>query len=204
MMGTPELMVYGYPLNSKRLNFDFLILFLLYNSFQRNIKFDSKDSYHVTKHRAYGVLRPIGPLKSFFKTLWIDEDPRVLWCMGPVNIQWKVKDQTFNRLTLFLLHNLFQGNVEFDSEDKDTCHVSNTDEQEIISRLLGVTKEDLEKAMCFRVIAARGEAVEKSHTKQQAYYGRDAFAKVTLWPRLIHSWPRAIMRQQGETWPGLW
>ena len=75
----------------------------------------------------------------------------------------------------------FQGNIEFDSgEDKDSCQVSNTEEQEILSKLLGVSKEALEKALCFRVVAARGEVMEKGHTKQQAYYGRDAFAKVYI------------------------
>ena len=78
----------------------------------------------------------------------------------------------------FLILSIFQGNVEFDSEDRDSSHITNTEEQDIISRLLGVSREDLEKALCFRVVAARGEVMEKGHTKEDAYYGRDAFAKV--------------------------
>ena len=38
--------------------------------------------------------------------------------------------------------------------------------------------DELEKALCSRVVAAKGEVVEKGHTVEQAKYGRDALAKV--------------------------
>jgi len=37
---------------------------------------------------------------------------------------------------------------------------------------------ELERALCSRVVAAKGEVVEKGHTAEQAQYGRDALAKV--------------------------
>jgi len=37
---------------------------------------------------------------------------------------------------------------------------------------------ELERALCSRVVAAKGEVVEKGHTVEQAMYGRDALAKV--------------------------
>ena len=72
-----------------------------------------------------------------------------------------------------------QGNINFESEDKETCSISNPGELSTIATLLDVSKEDLEKALCYRVVAAKGEVMEKSHTNEQAYYGRDAFAKVS-------------------------
>lgn len=47
-----------------------------------------------------------------------------------------------------------------------------------MAELLDINRENLEKSLCHRVIAARGEVMEKGHTEEQAYYGRDAFAKV--------------------------
>ncbi|XP_072029754.1 unconventional myosin-Id-like [Amphiura filiformis] len=93
----------------------------------------------------------------------------------------KEEQKTMWTLVASILH---LGNVEFDSEDNESSHITNTEEQEILSGLLGVTKEDLEKAFCFRVVAARGEVMEKGHTKQDAYYGRDAFAKA-IYERLF-------------------
>jgi myosin heavy subunit len=43
---------------------------------------------------------------------------------------------------------------------------------------LSCDESDLDKALCSRVVAARGEVVEKGHTLEQAQFGRDAFAKV--------------------------
>ena len=39
---------------------------------------------------------------------------------------------------------------------------------------------ELERALCSRVVAAKGEVVEKGHTVEQAQYGRDALAKVRI------------------------
>ena len=44
--------------------------------------------------------------------------------------------------------------------------------------------DELERALCSRVVAAKGEVVEKGHTVEQAKYGRDALAKVRTKARL--------------------
>ena len=44
--------------------------------------------------------------------------------------------------------------------------------------LLSVSKADLERALTHRVVAARGDVVEKGHTVEHAEYAKDAFAKV--------------------------
>ena len=49
-----------------------------------------------------------------------------------------------------------------------------------IAELLDVDAEDAQKALCARVVAARGEVMQKNHTTQEAVHGRDAFAKVLL------------------------
>ena len=56
--------------------------------------------------------------------------------------------------------------------------IKNQDALNSVSQCLGVSNEHLEKALCQRVIAARGEVMEKVHTVSEAIYGRDAFAKV--------------------------
>ena len=47
-----------------------------------------------------------------------------------------------------------------------------------IASLLSVTVEDITKALTHRVIAAGGNVVDKGLTVPEAYYARDAFAKV--------------------------
>lgn len=47
-----------------------------------------------------------------------------------------------------------------------------------VATLLNSTVEELEKALCYRIVAARGEVMEKGHTLDDAYYGRDALSKV--------------------------
>ncbi|XP_038044734.1 unconventional myosin-Id-like [Patiria miniata] len=85
------------------------------------------------------------------------------------------------KLLAVILH---LGNIHFESEDKETCSISNPGELSTIATLLGVSREELEKALCYRVVAAKGEVMEKSHTTEQAYYGRDAFAKA-IYERLF-------------------
>ena len=46
--------------------------------------------------------------------------------------------------------------------------------------LCAVCPGELERALCSRVVAAKGEVVEKGHTVEQAQYGRDALAKVRI------------------------
>lgn len=43
-----------------------------------------------------------------------------------------------------------------------------------------MSPEEVQKALCHRVIAVRGEVMEKRHTDSEASFGRDAFAKVIL------------------------
>ena len=47
-----------------------------------------------------------------------------------------------------------------------------------VATLLHSTVEELEKSLCYRIVAARGEVMEKGHTLEDAYYGRDALCKV--------------------------
>ena len=49
-----------------------------------------------------------------------------------------------------------------------------------IATLLSVTDDELLKALCYRVIAAGGQIVEKQLTTKEAEYARNAFAKVIL------------------------
>lgn len=39
---------------------------------------------------------------------------------------------------------------------------------------------ELDRALCSRVVAAKGEVVEKGHTVEQAQFGRDALAKASV------------------------
>ena len=43
-----------------------------------------------------------------------------------------------------------------------------------------MTSDDCNKALCYRIVAARGEVMEKGHNQDGATYGRDALAKVYL------------------------
>lgn len=52
-----------------------------------------------------------------------------------------------------------------------------------IAELLRVSPDEVKKALCHRVIAVRGEVMEKRHTDSEAGFGRDAFAKVINSPR---------------------
>ena len=51
-----------------------------------------------------------------------------------------------------------------------------------IADLLSVTEDDLHKALCFRVVAAGGDVVNKGHTEKEAVFAKDAFAKVSTYP----------------------
>ncbi|PRD26329.1 UNVERIFIED_CONTAM: Unconventional myosin-Id [Trichonephila clavipes] len=75
------------------------------------------------------------------------------------------------------------GNIEFIHENDDTF-IANAEYLDSVSRCLGVSVEHLEKSLCQRIIAARGEVMEKVHTVSEAVYGRDAFAKA-IYERLF-------------------
>lgn len=66
------------------------------------------------------------------------------------------------------------------ADDHDHAGVSDDKLLGNIAELLSVTKENLRKALCSRVIAAGGQVVEKQLTVSDAVYARDAFAKVTV------------------------
>jgi myosin-1 len=75
---------------------------------------------------------------------------------------------------------IFQGNLEYHAQDDvhDLSEVSDKKLLSDISGLLSVTTENIEKALTHRVIAAGGNVVDKGLTVSEAYYARDAFAKV--------------------------
>lgn len=75
----------------------------------------------------------------------------------------------------------FQGNIEYDIQDDvhDLADVRDKRMMGDIADLLTVTRDDLQKALTHRVIAAGGNVVDKGLTKSEAYYARDAFGKVT-------------------------
>ncbi|XP_013401655.1 unconventional myosin-Id [Lingula anatina] len=68
------------------------------------------------------------------------------------------------------------GEVKYHTED-DQVVVENPDQLTTIAKLLAIDRDMLEKALCFRVVAAAGEVMEKGHTAAEAVYARDAFAK---------------------------
>ena len=59
--------------------------------------------------------------------------------------------------------------------------VENADELNVIAKLLGTRPKQVEMALCYRVVAARGEVLEKGHNDREAYHGRDALAKVQIY-----------------------
>jgi myosin-1 len=64
-------------------------------------------------------------------------------------------------------------------ENSDAANVSNADLLQIVARLLDVDEADAERTLCVRVVAARGEVMQKGHTVEEAMHGRDAFAKAS-------------------------
>lgn len=87
---------------------------------------------------------------------------------------------TLWRVVAAILH---LGNVEFTTEEekvllKDKKVVKTT------ANLLKVTEEEITKALCERIIAARGDIMRKEHTQMEATYGRDALAKA-IYDRLF-------------------
>ncbi|MCL4146309.1 UNVERIFIED_CONTAM: hypothetical protein GTU68_025870 [Idotea baltica] len=78
---------------------------------------------------------------------------------------------------------LHLGNIEFTSDGDDT-QIKNGGLVKNIADLLQVPHDQVTKALCQRVIAARGEVMEKQHSVSEAAYGRDAFAKA-IYERLF-------------------
>jgi len=48
----------------------------------------------------------------------------------------------------------------------------------VAAEMLGTSSEELEKALCYRVVGNKHGTVDKMHTVDQAVYGRNAFTKV--------------------------
>lgn len=71
---------------------------------------------------------------------------------------------------------LHLGNVEFVTEDEKITF-KNTRDVKAAASLLKVTEAELTKALCERIIAARGDIMRKEHTQTEATHGRDALAK---------------------------
>ena len=71
-----------------------------------------------------------------------------------------------------------QGNLGFSEDENEDLEIEDTAQLSTIASLLGTRPEELERALCYRVVGNKLGSVEKMHTRDQAEYGRDAFAKV--------------------------
>ena len=71
-----------------------------------------------------------------------------------------------------------------DEEAHEQAVVKSSDELNVIAKLLGTRPKQLEAALCYRVVAAKGEVLEKGHNEKEAYHGRDALAKVSCAERV--------------------
>ena len=95
------------------------------------------------------------------------------------------QSETYWKIIASILH---LGNIDFnyDPNNEDVIQISDSSTKEIhlIGQLLSVNENDLKKTLCHRVIAAGGEVMSKQHTKNEASYGRDAFAKA-IYERLF-------------------
>jgi myosin-1 len=83
---------------------------------------------------------------------------------------------------IILLHHFSfyaQGNVTFKSQE-ETTQPADSSVINCVAAMLNVTSGELSKALSGRVIAARGEVMQKIHTLPEAEYGRDALAKVNI------------------------
>ncbi|XP_074658993.1 unconventional myosin-Id-like [Tubulanus polymorphus] len=96
----------------------------------------------------------------------------VLEAMKAIGFPFK-HAETLWKVVASVLH---LGNLQFD-EEGDHASIPDKDILANIATLLSVDEAELEKALCYRVVAARGEIMEKQHTVIDAYYARDAFAK---------------------------
>ncbi|CAH3126805.1 unnamed protein product [Pocillopora meandrina] len=79
---------------------------------------------------------------------------------------------------------LHLGNVEFVDDDEEQASIKNSEKLNIIAFLLGTEPRQVEKALCYRVVAANSEVVDKGHHAKEASHGRDALAKA-MYDRLF-------------------
>lgn len=74
--------------------------------------------------------------------------------------------------------------TNFRAAEEDNIIIANKDALRQVANLLRVTEDELLKSLTQRVIAARGDVMMKSHSIQQAEFGRDALAKA-IYDRLF-------------------
>ena len=70
--------------------------------------------------------------------------------------------------------------MEFVDDDQDQASIVNSDaELSVLAYLLRTEPRQVQKALCYRVVAAAGsEVLDKGHHAKDASHGRDALAKV--------------------------
>jgi myosin-1 len=85
----------------------------------------------------------------------------------------------YTYIFLFTVSHYVQGNVTFKSQEEATQPADSSVVNKAAA-MLNVTSQELSKALSERVIAARGEVMQKTHTLPEAEYGRDALAKVSV------------------------
>lgn len=68
--------------------------------------------------------------------------------------------------------------MDFIEAEHEQAGVKERGPLKCLSSLLSLNEGDTERALCSRVVAAAGEAIQKGHNIEQARNGRDAFAKV--------------------------
>lgn len=72
----------------------------------------------------------------------------------------------------------FQGNIQFES-DGESVQIQGHEAVSYISELTGTDPDSVSKSLLYRTVATGGgDVIEKGHTEQEAYFGRDAFVKV--------------------------
>lgn len=91
--------------------------------------------------------------------------------------------ETFWKIVAAVLH---LGSVEFVEAGIEEAKIKDSDALGNISSLLEVDDSEVRKALCTRVVATKGEVMEKGHTISQAAFGRDAFSKA-IYDRMF-SW----------------
>ncbi|ELU10080.1 hypothetical protein CAPTEDRAFT_167519 [Capitella teleta] len=82
--------------------------------------------------------------------------------------------ETMWKIVASVLH---LGNVEFEESTDDHASLKDSQGVDAIAHLLELNADEVEQALCSRVVAAKGEVLQKGHTHSQAIHSRDAFAK---------------------------
>lgn len=76
--------------------------------------------------------------------------------------------------------------MDFELEE-DEVAIVDKDLLSTVATLLNSTIEEIEKSLLYRIVAARGEVMEKGHSLEEAYYGRDALCKVRLLEKIYNN-----------------